>query len=104
MEEGGNIILRAGAFPNGDGVVIAVEDDGPGISSEHQEKILEPFFTTKFSGTGLGLAISRTLVEQHDGTLEFESEAEEGTTFYILLPGALVEIEPADTREAAPTE
>ena len=62
MESDGTIILRGGSFPNEDGLVLAVEDDGPGISKEHQKKILDPFFTTKFSGTGLGLAIARSLV------------------------------------------
>ncbi len=74
-------------FPDG-GLILAVQDNGPGISEEQQRKVFEPFFTTKFSGTGLGLAISRSLVEQHGGTLEVQSSPGEGTTFYILLPGA----------------
>jgi len=86
MENGGDIVLQAGPFPDGS-LVLAVKDDGPGISEDNQRKIFEPFFTTKFSGTGLGLAISRSLVEQHGGTLEVQSILGEGTTFYVLLPG-----------------
>jgi len=81
----GTITLRAGSFPEGGGIILAVEDNGPGIPVEHQAKILEPFYTTKFSGTGLGLAIARSLVEQHGGSLQFESESGVGTTFYLLF-------------------
>ena len=83
----GHVLLRAGTCPDGRGAIITVEDDGPGISEEHQAKIFEPFFTTKFSGTGLGLALARSIVEQHGGSLQFESATGEGTTFYVILPG-----------------
>ncbi len=84
---GGTVTLRAGSFPpEAGGTIIAVQDDGPGISEDQQRKIFDPFFTTKFTGTGLGLAIARGLVEQHGGRLELDSSADEGTTFYILLP------------------
>lgn len=87
MDTGGEIVLRASKFPEGGGLIVAVEDNGPGISEEQQKKIFEPFFTTKFGGTGLGLAIARSLIEQHGGTLQIQSTPGEGTTFYILLPG-----------------
>ncbi len=84
-ERGGHVTVRASAFP-AEGVVIEVEDDGPGIPPEHLGKLFEPFFTTKFAGTGLGLAISKTLVEQHGGRIEVSSEGGRGTTFLIFLP------------------
>ena len=99
MEDGGEITIQASPFPDG-GLVLAVKDDGPGISEENQRRVFEPFFTTKFSGTGLGLAISRSLVEQHGGTLQVESTLEEGTTFYVLLPGAQTEARPSSSVEA----
>ena len=86
MVDGGHIRLRAAPFPEGDGAILAVEDDGPGIPEEVREKVFTPFFTTKFSGTGLGLAIARSLIEQHGGSLELETETGQGTTFFILLP------------------
>ena len=87
MEDGGTVTVRASDFPEGGGIVLAVQDDGPGISPEQQKRIFEPFFSTKFSGTGLGLAIARSLVEQHGGTLQVDSEVGEGTNFYLILPG-----------------
>lgn len=64
-------------------VELAVEDDGPGVPPEIQEKIFLPFFTTKASGgTGLGLAITRKTMAEHGGTLELDSEP--GRTRFIL--------------------
>ena len=85
-ERGGNISVRAGHFPQDSAVVVAVEDDGPGIPPENLGNLFEPFFTTKFTGTGLGLAISKSLVEQHGGRIEVNSEPGRGTTFLIFLP------------------
>lgn len=72
---------------DGNGLV-AVEDDGPGIAAELQEKILQPFFTTKTQGTGLGLAIVARRASDAGGKLEFESPVKNGrgTRFYVTLP------------------
>ena len=83
---GGHVTLRASAAPDRKGVVLVVEDDGPGIAREDLDRLFEPFFTTKFTGTGLGLTISKGLIEQHGGRLHADSAAERGATFYILLP------------------
>jgi signal transduction histidine kinase len=85
-EKGGRVTVRASALSKNGSVVLAVEDDGPGISSANQTRLFEPFFTTKFTGTGLGLTISKSLVEQHGGRLEVESIPGTGTTFYVFLP------------------
>jgi len=86
IDQGGTIHLRAADFPDGGGVIVAVEDDGPGIPEDTLRQIFDPFYTTKFAGTGLGLAISQSLVEQHGGTLQVESEVGKGTTFFVFLP------------------
>jgi len=65
---------------------ISVKDNGPGIDLAQQQKILMPFYTTKTNGMGMGLSISRSLVEAHDGTLHFDSQPGNGTTFYFTLP------------------
>ncbi len=69
-----------------DHYVIAVEDNGQGISKEQQEKIFVPNFTTKSTGTGLGLAMVKTLVEGMNGEVWFETEVNNGSTFYVRLP------------------
>jgi signal transduction histidine kinase len=65
---------------------IAVADRGKGIDPTQIDRIFEPFFSTKRRGTGLGLAIVKQIVEQHDGRISVESQAEQGTRFIIDLP------------------
>ncbi len=85
-EAGGQVSVLASAFPQEGAVVLTVEDNGPGIAAEHLAQLFEPFFTTKFTGTGLGLAISKSLIEQHGGRIEVNSEPGRGTSFLIFLP------------------
>jgi signal transduction histidine kinase len=68
--------------------LVAVEDDGPGVPAELQEKIIRPFFTTKTQGTGLGLAIAARRAADVGGKLEFQSPAsnDRGTRFLVWLP------------------
>jgi signal transduction histidine kinase len=71
------------------GVEIRISDTGRGIPEAVQEKIFQPFFTTKArgKGTGQGLAIAhRVIVAQHQGTLSFETKEGKGTTFVMELP------------------
>ncbi len=103
MESGGTVTIRAALLGRSEGgVVLAIQDDGPGIPEEQLQRIFEPFFSTKFAGTGLGLAIARSLVEQHDGTLQVESELGRGSTFLVLLPdpGPVSESDTAGDAEA----
>ncbi len=73
-------------------VLVGVEDTGPGIAPEDQEKLFKPFSqvdaspTRKTGGTGLGLSITRNLVEMHGGRIWVESEVGKGSTFYFTLP------------------
>ncbi|MFQ5443500.1 MAG: PAS domain-containing sensor histidine kinase, partial [Nitrospinales bacterium] len=66
-------------------IVIKIQDTGPGIPLEYQNKIFDPFFTTKQQGegTGLGLNIVHRLVEKYGGEINVESELGKGTTFII---------------------
>ncbi|HLV41452.1 MAG TPA: HAMP domain-containing sensor histidine kinase [Brumimicrobium sp.] len=66
--------------------IIAVKDNGIGISEEIKEKMFSPNFTTKTTGSGLGLAMVKQIITNHNGQIWFESKEGEGTTFYILLP------------------
>ena len=65
---------------------IRISDTGAGITQENMVRLFEPFFTTKQNGTGLGLAVTRRIIEEHNGTIQVESQSGEGTTFTIMLP------------------
>ncbi len=68
-------------------VELKIADNGCGIPRNNLEKIFEPFFTTKGQkGTGLGLAVSWGIIDNHEGTINVESEVGVGTTFTINLP------------------
>ena len=69
-------------------IAVEISDDGPGVRSEDLEKLFTPFYTTKARGTGLGLALSHRLVEEHGGSLRFQSRYGEGTTVRVVLPAA----------------
>lgn len=84
----GNVCVRSAYYRHKHSVIVEVSDNGPGIPPDLQSRIFEPFFTTKPTGlgTGLGLAVSRRIVEEHQGTLSFDSAPGLGTTFCIELP------------------
>jgi len=85
LENKGQITIRTAAS-NGGGLV-EVSDNGPGMSREVKNRILEPFFTTKGdSGTGLGLPIVYAFTQRHGGRLEIDSEAGRGATFKMWFP------------------
>ena len=65
---------------------IAFHDTGPGIPEQEQERIFEPFFSTKRGGMGLGLAIVERIVSEHGGTVRLESEQGRGAAFIVSLP------------------
>ena len=70
---------------------ISFADNGIGISEENKRKLFTPFFTTKgeTKGTGLGIAIAFGIIENHGGTIEFESEEGKGAVFTVTLPLAV---------------
>ena len=69
-----------------EGICVAIEDQGVGISPENLPRIFDRFFTTKPGALGLGLPISRSIVEGHGGTLSCVAHAEHGMTFEVILP------------------
>ncbi|MBM9518993.1 PAS domain S-box protein [Desulforhopalus vacuolatus] len=81
----------------GNYVRITVSDTGQGIPPEIMDSIFEPYFTTKKqgSGTGLGLALTHSIVENHGGTIQVQSEPRRGSIFTIFLPAT----EELDTEE-----
>ncbi len=84
---GGHVELELAAA-NGR-VSVAVDDNGPGVLLEEQERIFRPFWTRDDSGTGLGLAIAHELAVALGGSIELESEPGNGSRFELVLPAAL---------------
>jgi hypothetical protein len=84
--------VRVSARQDGNNLVIAVHDQGRGISPEDQAKLFQPFLrirqveTDGIKGVGLGLLVCRSLVEAHGGRIWLESNPGQGTTFYFTLP------------------
>jgi signal transduction histidine kinase len=69
-------------------VILEVSDTGKGIPPGVQQRLFDPFFSTKESGTGLGLSIAARIVEKHGGALQYQTQVDRGTTFGIVLPKA----------------
>jgi signal transduction histidine kinase len=86
MPQGGQ--LRFQSSLTGDEAEIRITDTGPGIPPELREKIFRLYFTTKNDGSGIGLAMTFRIVQLHDGTIDFVSEPDKGTSFFVRLPVA----------------
>lgn len=67
-------------------VVLEVSDTGKGIEPEVEERLFDPFYSTKETGTGLGLPIAARIVEKHGGRLQYQTRPGHGTTFGVVLP------------------
>ncbi len=85
---GGQGTLTLGLRPQGDGVLVTIQDTGSGIAPEIQAKIFDPFFTTKAvgEGSGMGLSIVHRILERHGGRIAVES-VPGSTRFEVFLPG-----------------
>lgn len=89
MTNGGSIVIDEQEQRGPDAsrqAIIRITDDGPGIPESIQDRILQPFFTTKEEGTGLGLSIAARIIEEHNGEIDLVSEEGRGTTFIVRLP------------------
>ncbi|MFA5157323.1 MAG: ATP-binding protein [Candidatus Omnitrophota bacterium] len=86
--QGGKVTIKTAYEPSCKKAVISILDTGIGIPEDDLKKVFKPFFTTKPSGegTGLGLSIVRDIINEHNGSIEVESKAGEGSIFKIKLP------------------
>ena len=94
----GRVTLRTYAAPRTGDPCLAIEDDGPGMSTAVRRRALEPFFTTKGeAGTGLGLAQVYGYMQQIGGSVEIESARGKGTRVHLRFPraAALTSVKPA---------
>jgi signal transduction histidine kinase/ActR/RegA family two-component response regulator len=91
--------FRASSIPPGRYVRFSVADTGPGIPAEIQDRIFEPYFTTKEigEGTGLGLSVSLGIIETHGGAIDVQSATGSGATFTVWLPAAALSASPDTT-------
>ena len=98
MPDGGRVTLRV--EQHGDDLRIVFSDTGQGIPPEIRGRLFDSFVTRgKQEGTGLGLAVVKKIVDEHGGTITFDSAVGEGTTFYIDLP-----LSPPEDDDAADTD
>lgn len=82
-------VIEVSVSLNQQKALIAISDNGEGISEDVKENIFTPYFSTKTKGSGIGLAVAKKGIENAGGHIWFESEVGEGTTFYISLPNYL---------------
>lgn len=87
LPDGGNIYFDIIQTNDPHGVTVKIRDTGMGIKPELKKSLFEPFFTTKEEGLGLGLYICRQIIDDHAGSLNFDTELGQGTEFTIWLPG-----------------
>jgi signal transduction histidine kinase len=76
--------LKSGSY-----VKISIKDHGVGMDREMLQNIFDPFFTTKEKTRGIGLTTSFSIIRDHQGTIEVESEKDVGSTFTVLLPAVV---------------
>ncbi|PLV60313.1 cell wall metabolism sensor histidine kinase WalK [Thermotoga sp. KOL6] len=92
LKEKGEKKVWVRAYDTPDWAIVEVEDTGPGIPKEAQNRIFEKFFrvdkarSRKMGGTGLGLTIVKTIVDRHGGKIEVDSEINRGTLMRVFLP------------------
>jgi len=96
MPDGGELRVTPRAVPGA--VELEIADTGVGIPPEARKKIFSLFYTTKPGGTGVGLPLAFRVVQLHDGSIDFTSEVNHGTTFRVTLP--ITEPKPAAADKA----
>ena len=79
-------VINIQLYSNKNSIYISVKDNGTGINRDDIDKIFEPFYTSSSKGTGLGLAVVKSVVEAHQGEVNYLSQAGEGAHFCIKLP------------------
>src|SRR5215471_5830354 len=96
--------LRISTGPDASGgVLVTVQDSGPGLPPESVDRLFDAFYTTKPGGMGMGLAICRSIVEAHGGQIWAARAASPGATVQFTLPGGVSVSTCSDARRRPPT-
>jgi PAS domain S-box-containing protein len=85
ISERSRVLLIGSSADVPDGVIVTVQDSGPGLTPESLDHIFDPFYTTKHTGMGMGLSICRSIVEEHGGRLWVTANAPRGANFQFTL-------------------
>jgi signal transduction histidine kinase len=86
VREGARALLISTGLEASGGVLVTVQDSGPGLTLESVDRLFEAFYTTKASGMGMGLSICQSIVEAHGGRIWASRTAGPGATFQFTLP------------------
>jgi len=78
--------LELNVYQQAQHIILAMQDNGPGLTEQQQAHVFEPFYTESSHGTGLGLAVAQSIARAHQGELMVKSEPQNGCTFYLCLP------------------
>jgi len=84
MPKGGKLEIKSERI--NEGLQISFQDTGIGISTQNQQKLFTPMFTTKAKGVGLGLAICKRIIDAHGGTINIKSKEGIGTLVTVIIP------------------
>ena len=86
LAHGGTLEVKVSRDEPKKQTTITVADNGEGIDPADQDRVFDPYFTTKSDGTGLGLAIVHKIIEAHNGEINITSNPDLGTTITLILP------------------
>jgi signal transduction histidine kinase len=86
-------LLELKSFRQGDKCIVEIKDNGTGIDEETMQKLFEPYFTSKMKGNGLGLTHTQNIIINHKGNIYVRSKVGEGTTFTVILPKEISNVE-----------
>jgi signal transduction histidine kinase len=86
--------IKSGSY-----IKISIKDNGIGMGKEIQQKIFDPFFTTKEKATGMGLTTAFSIIRDHQGTLEVESQKGKGSHFTVYLPSIAMPMKREDEKK-----
>jgi signal transduction histidine kinase len=84
LPPGGEVILRSAGITGG--LVLNIDDDGPGIAEADRPKVFDPFFTQREGGIGLGLAVVQQIIRAHGAIIDVQDSPQGGARFHIFFP------------------